>query len=167
MRPSLAVMRPLLLALLVVWTVAPRIARAHPLHTTLATLSYDAATRTVTVSLRVFADDFVAAVTNTPPRRDPALPPDSVMARYVMPRFTVARAPGRAVALKWCGAKRVGETLLLCLRGTDAAGLPGMRVLSTLLREHFDDQVNMVQATYGGRRHMLLFTKRDDARALP
>lgn len=155
----------LALALFAALALNARPAQAHPLHTTLATLTFDASTRTVSVSLRVFADDFVAAVTGTAPVANPVIPPDSVMARYVMQRFTIAH--GRAVALQWCGVKRAGETLLLCLRGSDAAGLSGLRVLSTLLREHFDDQVNMVQATYGGRRHMLLFTKRDNARVLP
>jgi hypothetical protein len=31
------------------------------------------------------------------------------------------------------------------------------------LSELFDDQIEMVQAQYGGRRYTLLFTKKDDA----
>lgn len=157
----------LLLLFVVVSGSSARLAYAHPLHTTLAALSYDATKRTITVSLRVFADDFSAAVTGAATHTGEVLPSDSLMSRYVMQRFTVVNASKRPVVFQWCGVKRAAEVLLLCLRASDARGLTGARVLSTLLRERFDDQVNMVQATYGGRRHMLLFTKRDDARVLP
>jgi hypothetical protein len=156
----------LLVALLL--GVAPRPALAHPLHTTLAELSYDATTRVLQVSLRVFADDFAAAVTRDAGARTVgALPPDSAMFRYVAARFAVA-APGAApMALRWCGVRRAGEVLLLCLRATGVRAIAGARVRSALLTEVFADQVNLVQATYGGRRRMLLLTPRTDARPLP
>lgn len=157
----------LLLACALALGSSARLAYAHPLHTTLAALSYDAPSRTITVSLRVFADDFSAAVTGAATHTGVVLPADSLMSRYVTQRFTILNASKRPVVFQWCGVKRAAEVLLLCLRANDARGLAGARVLSTLLRERFDDQVNMVQATYGGRRHMLLFTKRDDARLLP
>lgn len=144
-----------------------QLAHAHPLHTTLADVSFDAASQTIRVSLRVFADDFSAAVTGTAMHTGAVVPADTSMLRYVTERFTIVNASKRAVALQWCGVRRAAEVLLLCLRANDSRGLAGAYVSSTLLRERFDDQVNMVQATYGGRRHMLLFTKRDNSRKLP
>jgi hypothetical protein len=149
-------------------TVAPRPAHAHPLHTTLAELSYDPATRVLNVSLRVFADDFAAAVArHAGARTVGALPPDSAMFRYVVQRFALA-APGAApVALHWCGVRRSGDVLLLCLRATAVPALAGAHVRSTLMNESFTDQVNLVQASYGGRRRMLMFTPRTGVKPLP
>ena len=147
---------------------ASRPVHAHPLHTSLAELSYDASTRVLNVSLRVFADDFAAAVTRgTGARAVGALPPDSAMYRYVAERFAVAAPGGGPVALRWCGVRRSGEVLLLCLRATAVPPIAGARVRSALLTEVFSDQVNLVQASYGGRRQMLMFTPRTGVKPLP
>ena len=57
--------------------------------------------------------------------------------------------------------------LLLRLRGEAPAGLAGARVRHSVLCERFDDQVNIVRATYAGRSASLLFTRGDGAKALP
>ena len=164
-RAAIAVALLPLLPLLL--TGASRPARAHPLHTTLAELSYDRATRVLNVSLRVFTTDFTAAVARRAgvPGAG-ALPPDSAMFRYVAERFAVAAPGAGPAALRWCGVRRSGEVLLLCLRATGVPALAGARVRSALLNESFTDQVNLVQASDGGRRQMLLFTSRDRVKAL-
>ena len=86
--------------------------------------------------------------------------------RYVVGRFTIADASGRAVPLRWCGARRAGEVIFVCLRAPMPAGPAGARVRSAVLTELFTDQVNIVQATYGGRRRTLLFTPTDGAKVL-
>ena len=155
-------------ALVLLSTAAPRPAHAHPLHTSLAELSYDPATRVLSVSLRVFADDFAAAVARRAGGRTVgALPPDSAMFRYVAERFAVATRGAGPVALRWCGVRRSGEVLLLCLRAAAVPALAGARVRSALLNESFADQVNLVQANYGGRRQMLLFTPGTGVKPLP
>ena len=149
---------------------------AHPIHTTLAELSHDAGKGIVTVSLRLFADDFAAAVARTT-RITPAsasragtLPPDSAMFRYISERFAILVPAGSAgatvIALRWCGVRRSGDVLLVCLRAPHARPLGGVRIRNRLMSEVFDDQVNMVQASHGGRRQLLLFTNRDGAKLL-
>ncbi|MEO7520337.1 MAG: DUF6702 family protein [Gemmatimonas sp.] len=146
-----------------------QVALAHPLHTTLAELSYDAAARVFNLSLRVFADDFSAAVSASGGKRTggaAAAPSDTAMFRYVRERFAVLSATGQAAPLQWCGVRRAGDVLFLCLRGANEFPMRGAKVRSSLLSEVFRDQVNMVQATTGGKRRMLLFTNRDGAKAL-
>ena len=141
---------------------------AHPLHSSVAQLTWDPATRVVQVTLRVFLDDFASVVTRGVAATGGAVvvPPDSAMQRYVGARFTLADRGGRAVALRWCGARREGEVLLLCLRGAAPTSPAGGRVRHALLTEVFADQVNVVQARYDGRRETLLFTPGDGAKAL-
>ena len=153
---------------LLVATARP--ASAHPLHSSLAELAYDPAARAVQVSLRVFVDDFSSAVIHGKPAAPGApvvVPADSAMVRYVTARFTLFDRAGRVVPLRWCGARRVGEQLFLCLRASAAASPSGGRVRNTLLTELFTDQVNIVQASYGARRHTLLFTSAAGTKALP
>lgn len=147
---------------------AARPAAAHPLHTSLAELAYDPAARAVTVSLRVFADDFSADVTRrTGVRGGPdGVLPDAAIYRYLAGRFTVVTAGGAALAFQGCGVQRAGVQLFVCLRAPAGAPPAGARVRSAVLSDVFADQVNIVQASVAGRRETLLFTPSDGPKPL-
>ena len=145
---------------LVAVVLAPRALEAHPLHTSLTTVSFEAPTHMLGLSVRVFAEDFLAAAG----ARTADAP---AVAAYVASHVTIAGADGRAIAFASCGTRRVGELLWLCLRTTiDPRTMPALRVRSVLLCEKFADQINLVQAEYGGRRTSVLFTRGDRPKAL-
>jgi len=151
---------------LVALATSPGSAEGHPLHTTMMDLSYDPASRALNVMIRVFADDFSAAVMPSVPRRaEIVIPSDTAILRYVTGRFGVT-GPGGHVSMRWCGLRREGKVLFLCLRGTVPGTLAGASLSNGLLTEMFADQVNVVQVSYDGRRRTLLFTPRDGAKAL-
>ena len=156
-----------MIALVVLLLPAARVGLAHPLHTTLTRLSYDATTRTVNLTVRVFADDFARAVTGRGGAAGHVAPSDAAMLRYVTARLALQRAAGAPITLRWCGMRRDGEALFLCLRATEQAPPAGARIRNALLSEMFADQVNIVQASYGGATRTLLFTPSDGTKALP
>jgi hypothetical protein len=141
----------------------------HPIHTTLTQLTYDAAGRHVNVAVRAFADDFGTAMAR---RLHAAAPPDdqaydAASYAYITAVLALADRGGRALPFEWCGSRRSGGVVWLCLRAQAPQGLGGIRVMNRCLFELFDDQINIVQAQYGDRRITLLFTKDDAARVLP
>lgn len=136
---------------------------AHPMHTAVAEVVQEDAGGATTVRLRVFADDLRAAV---PLPADPAAA-DSAMAKYLRGTFVLADRHGRPVRLRWDGAERTGDVVLLRLRGNVPGGLAGARVTGLVLCDRFPDQVNIVRATYGGRAATLLFTRGEASKALP
>ena len=151
---------------LVAVAASPWPAEAHPLHTTMTDLSYDPATHALNVTIRVFADDFSAAVMPGVPRRSEiVVPSDTAILRYVTGRFGVT-GPGGRVPMRWCGLRREGKVLFVCLRGMVPGTLASASLSNGLLTEMFTDQVNVVQISYDGRRRTLLFTPRDGAKAL-
>ena len=133
---------------------------AHPLHTTLTQLEYRAAEQTVRVTVRAFADDFTAAAGGVA---------DSMAARYLRSVVTLTGRDGRPLSLAWCGVRRTGDLLWLCLEArAPSSGLTGMLIEARQLFERYGDQINIVQASYGGGREVsLLFVRGDQARALP
>ena len=138
----------------------------HPLHTTLTELRVRPAARSVEIVMRVFVDDFSAAVARHDGGRPVAMPPsDSAAFRYVAGAFTLSDRAGRRLPLRWVGARRTGDLLWLTLTAP-AATLDGVRVSNRVLVELHADQVNIVQATVGSRRASLLFTRGDGAKAL-
>jgi hypothetical protein len=136
---------------------------AHPIHTAVAELVQQDASGATAIEIRVFADDFQAAVA-APADRVAA---DSAMARYLRGTFALADRNGRPVPLSWAGAERTGDVILIRLRGRVPSGLAGARITSLILCERYEDEVNVVRATYGGRTETLLFTRGASARALP
>ncbi|HUQ47667.1 MAG TPA: DUF6702 family protein [Gemmatimonadaceae bacterium] len=145
-------------------------AEAHPLHTSLAELTYDAKTGAVQVSLRVFVDDFTRASVafqqkQRAIRTASAGPAPSPLVAYALASFVLADSRGRRVAFTTCGGKRVGDLMWLCFRGQAASG-EKLRVLSQVLFDNFKDQINIVQATANGRRSNLLFTPGEQAKPI-
>jgi len=138
-------------------------AGAHPMHTAVTELAQQDAGGTTAVQIRVFADDFQAAL---PLPADPAAA-DSAMARYLRGTFALADRTGRPVRLAWAGAERSGAVILMRLEGRVTGGLAGARVTSLVLCERFEDEVNVVRAAYAGRTETLLFTRGESSKALP
>ncbi len=141
---------------------SPGHAGAHPIHASLTQLRYDAARRTVDVSIRLFAQDVLDALK----RRGPGTTaPAADAPGYALARFALYLGD-RPLSLEACGVRQSGDLLWLCLAARGAPGLAGLTVSNRLLVELFDDQVNIVQADADGRRLSLLFTKGDGAKAL-
>ncbi|MEO5589125.1 MAG: DUF6702 family protein [Gemmatimonadaceae bacterium] len=142
-----------------------QVASAHPLHTSLAELSFDRQSRTLEVSLRVFVDDFTAASVvwhQTSTLKTTASP----LVGYARSVFTVREANGTAVDLASCGGKRVGDLMWLCFRGHLTGEPAGLSVASQVLFGKYKDQINVVQADFDGRKSNLLFTPGDRTKKL-
>ncbi|HSU16921.1 DUF6702 family protein [Longimicrobium sp.] len=132
----------------------------HPLHTTLTQIT--AGPGRATIWVRAFADDFARGVA---PVRAPA-GADAAQA-YLAASIAVWDRAGRRAALVPCGTRRSGDLLWYCLRAQTPGGLSGARVLNRMQFSVYDDQVNVVQAAYGGRSTSLLFVPGDEAKRLP
>jgi hypothetical protein len=130
----------------------------HPLHTTLTELSFNAAERTVQVSVRTFADDFRTAAGDVS---------DSAAFAYLRSALVLSDRDGRVLPLAWCGLRRTTDLLWLCLHAPAPRGLAGVQVRAGLLFDLYRDQINIVQARYGGRQTSFLFSRGDPAKVLP
>jgi hypothetical protein len=153
----------LLLLLLPIGRVETPPTAAHPMHTSVAEIGYDDATGAASIQIRVFADDLYAAVKGRPAPSGA----DHGISRYLEGKFELADQAGHVLPLRWMGAERIGDVLLLRLAAKVPGGLSGVRITSTVLCERFADQVNIVRAFYGGHTTTLLFTRGDPAKPLP
>jgi len=143
-----------------------QIAEAHPLHTSLAEVSFNPRNATVDVSIRVFADDFAAAA-NEWRRRGRDRSTGSPLIGYALANFSLVDRTGRRIAMTSCGGKRVGDLMWLCFRGQTSSSASGSSVSSKILFDKYRDQINIVQATYDGRKANLLFTGGEGEKKLP
>ena len=155
-------MKKTLVAALCLLIASP--ALAHPLHTSLAQVSIDPASHTIAVSLRVFADDFTAASSEWRSRnpKPATASPTSPILDYARAAFILRDEQGNQMILASCGARRVGDLMWLCFRGTGDVATVESRVLF----DSYKDQINVVQSTVGGHTSNLLFTPGDKPKSL-
>lgn len=146
-------------------------AEAHPLHTSLAEMTYDTKTGAVQLSLRVFVDDFTRAAIAFQKKQNAIRPASATAAQSPLIQYSLASivltdSRGARVSFASCGGKRVGDLMWLCFRGQAAPG-GRLRVLSQVLFDNFKDQINIVQASSGDRHANLLFTPGETAKLIP
>ena len=155
-----------LLAVTALPLLIPRIANAHPVHSTLAVMQPDATG--VTIRLRAFADDFSAAVARFAGKRPPVDSSASAadIARYAAARFGVTTAAGKSVPITVCGIERARELYWICLRVESGNGASGLSVRNLVLTELHADQVNVVQVKRGTTNRTMLFTRGSKAVAI-
>lgn len=152
--------RASLLATAALLAAGPERAAAHPLHTSYTTATYDVTQRALVLSVRAFVDDYARAA---------GAGDEAALLAYARRTVSVSDAAGRRLPLAGCGVRRSGDLLWLCLRAPLAAPprAGALRMHVTLLAERFADQVNVLQAQFGGATRSLLFIRGDAPKALP
>ena len=142
-------------------------AAAHPLHTSLAEIVHYPASRELRLSVRIFADYFAKAAEARARASGVATRTESPYLGYVRATLVLTDPAGRPIPLGWCGWRRVGDLIWLCFKVTASPGPSGFQVADKILFDLYADQINIVQATYGGNKANLLFTRGDGFKRLP
>jgi hypothetical protein len=127
----------------------------HPLHSSSAILREGANGRII-LSVRIFSDDLGTVAPGG----------DSAVANYVRRQVRLSTADGRLVAFDVATITRDGDLTQVTAHATAAGGLTGGRVQLAILWERYQDQVNLLRVTTGGRNTTLVFANGDPPREL-
>lgn len=165
--PARGVMNQLIrrvLAAAAALVIAAAGARAHPVHTSVAEADYNTATASLEVSLRVFPDDFEAALSVHARRRlsvraTPATEFDEAARAYLAEKFTVLTREGKPAVLRWVGREAKGEAdeLWFHFEVPLPGGVEGARIHHHALGEQFPSQINSVRVREADRQVTLVF----------
>ena len=149
---------------------AARPAAAHKFYTSLAQVEYNAETKTVEVSLRVFADDFELALTRRAGRAvklDGTQDADQLALEYLREKFVLKNRAGETKPLRFVGAEVQNQVAWLYFEAEMPEGLAGARLRDEVLFELFEKQVNVVDFKWTGGRSDLVFARGDGEREVP
>ena len=143
----------------------PFAVHAHPIHTSIAEADYNGKTSKLEVALRVFVDDFEAALSVHAQRRislEKTPPPefDALAHAYLAEKFTVRSRAGTLVAPHWVGREiKPGENeLWFYFELLLPDGVEGARIHHRALAEQFSNQINSVRVRDAdGRKVTLVF----------
>jgi hypothetical protein len=149
-------------ACLLALPLAPRAAEAHPIHSTLTEIKHDpggAHARHLRARVRRRLRRGAPA-----PRRAAAQLGGGGLRLRGHAFYAGRGAPGAPVHL--VRRAPAGDRVWLCLRAPAPAATGRLVVHNRIHFELFEDQVNVVQATLGGRRQSVLFTRGDGPKPL-
>jgi len=137
---------------------------AHPLHTTLTTVTWHGDRRELEVAVRVFTQDLADAVTSVP--GSPATGSSvSAACRYAAAAVSVRDAAGASLPVARCVTERAADVTWIRL-AVPVQRREGLRLRNAFLFERFSDQVNIVQSDVAGETHTILFTSGDGPKPL-
>jgi hypothetical protein len=130
-------------------------AEAHPLHTSYMEITRDRSSGTVSISVRLFADDFGSAMKELGGAGN-----ETIARAYFERSVSLTTRDGNPVALEWCGMRTADGLTWLCARSRGRVPEGRLRVRNTLMFGRFSDQVSIVRlATAGGSRTIVLTSR--------
>jgi hypothetical protein len=148
-------------------------ALAHPVHTSLAEADYNHTTKKLEVALRVFADDFEAALSARAKTRitlgkTPRADFDTHARAYLAERFILKSPDGQPATLAYLGRdyKDAANELWLFFEFSLPSGPENALLHHAVLTEEFSDQLNTVQLRDADRRTTLVFLPREKEKRL-
>lgn len=144
---------------LVTSTVAPP---RHEFHTSLAEVEYNTKSRAFEVSLRVFTDDFERGLSTISGKKevlDKTNKHNQLIMRYLQEKFFILNKRGKKKAMTFIGKEFKVEAVWLYIEIPYRESLRKAKFNNSILMEHFDDQVNIVNIIYKGKKESLMFRK--------
>jgi hypothetical protein len=134
--------------------------RSHPLHSSYTDVVRDARTGGLSLSVKLFADDFGVALDSLgllPSARSMAR--EAVAQAYFERSVTVTK-DGQPVRLAWCGMRTADGLTWVCARTVDPIPKGRLRIRNVLMFDRFQDQISIVRWTSMSRARTLVLTGR-------
>ncbi len=139
-------------------------ARGHEIHTSFAEADHRPERGVLEISIRVFADDFEAALAKRAGKpvslaKTPAAEFDALARAYLAENFTVRSAAGQPAAPRWVGKQLedAANELWLFVEYPFPGDVDGALIRHGFLRELFPNQLNSVLVRAGPRAVTLVF----------
>ncbi|MFD1142460.1 DUF6702 family protein [Larkinella insperata] len=143
---------------------------AHPVHTSVTQMQYNAAEKTFEVSLRVFTDDLEEALTkennNQRVRLNDKDANNPLVERYIRRHFGLANSSRQRKPFRYLGKEQEMEATWIYVEVPYSEPVEGSVLQQSLLTELFDDQVNLVNVSYLSQKKTVLFRKSNTQQVL-
>ena len=118
--------------------------RAHPLHSSYTEVVRDAHTGGLSLSVKLFANDFGVALDSL--SQSGGMSREAVAQTYFERSVTVT-SNGQVVRLAWCGLRTADGLTWLCARTIDPVSKGKLRIRNALMYDRFADQISILRWT--------------------
>ena len=129
--------------------------RSHPLHSSYTEIARDAHTGGLSLSVKLFADDFGVALDSLSQSST-----REAAAQAYLERSVTVTSNGQVVRLGWCGMRTADGLTFLCARSIDPLPKGKLRIRNAIMFDRFGDQISIVRWTSRSRTRTLVLTMR-------
>jgi hypothetical protein len=136
---------------------------AHPVHTSVTQMQFNAAEKTFEVSLRVFTDDLEEALAKENNNQRVRLTDKDtngpLVERYIRKHFGLTNANRQRKPYRYIGKEQEVDATWIYIEVPYTEPVQGSTLQQSLLMDQFDDQINLVNVTYLNEKKTFLFKK--------
>ncbi len=160
---------PLLLCVCAVSSFAPPVSSAHTFHTSLMRLEYNAKEQLIEISVQVFAHDLETILSKRAGknvRLDKSPVAAALTLAYLQDTFTLKNRDGQTKTLAWVGMEAEADAVMLYVETKMPEGIDGAQVRDHIFFDLLEDQINLVNTRYDGKRNDLVFKPGDGFKTL-
>ncbi|OJJ21855.1 hypothetical protein BKI52_11635 [marine bacterium AO1-C] len=125
-------------------------------------MEYNPKSRAFEVSLRVFIDDFEKALSGISGKKealDETNKHEKLIMQYLQQKFYIINKRGKKKAMTLIGKEFKVDAMWLYIEIPYRESLRKAKFNNSILMEHFDDQVNIVNLKYKGKKESFIFRK--------
>lgn len=132
-------------------------ANAHPFYISVTEISHNAATKSLEISCKFFADDFEQTIEKGyKTQLDITLPKDKAafdkyIPDYVAKHFSIT-VDGRTLPLTYVGFEKERESAFAYFEVSNVATLKQIAITNSFLHEFTNQQINIMHVIVGGKR---------------
>jgi hypothetical protein len=148
--------------LLVIMSVLSASRPVHEFHASVTQMQYDPKERVFEISIRIFTDDFEKALTEASRSRvnlNGTGKNDLLIEKYIQSHFSYSTPQKQTKTVKYVGYEVEADAHWIYLEMPFPEPFRGGSMKQNVLMELFDDQVNMVNIQYQGRKKTFVFRK--------
>jgi len=158
-------MNPLIMLLSGLLHILPPTTTTHDFHTSIAEIEYNSKSKVFEVSLRVFLDDFEKAI-GTQMLEEHSAVYDPVIMKYLKQKFYLINRRGKKKKMTLIGKEFKVNVMWLYIEIPYRESLRKAKLNNSILMEHFDDQVNIVNLKYRGKKESFLFRRNNPVESI-
>ena len=141
----------------------------HAFHTSITKIDHNAKQKSLEISIRVFTDDLESVLSRDNNKQHFRIENndknDAVIERYIRKTFKLI-AKGQAKTFDYIGKENEGEATWIYLEMPQNEALTGLKLHQNVLMDFFEDQVNIVNITFGGVRKSYVFNEKQSVHEL-
>lgn len=129
----------------------------HPFHVSVIEINHNAADKTLEISCKIFTDDFEKVLAkNYKAKTDLINPPDkaamdTLVKKYILSHLSI-KADGKPVSFHYLGFENETEAVYSYIEVVNIATVKKIEISTNIMHDMFDDQVNIIHTTVGGKR---------------
>lgn len=143
---------------------------AHPVHTSVTQMQYNAKDKAFEVSLRVFTDDLEEALSKENNTQRVRLNDQDtngpLLERYLRKHFGLIGASRQPRPFQYIGKEQEMDATWIYVEIPYNETVQGSRLHHSVLMELFDDQINLVNVSYLSEKKTVLFRKNNTQQVL-